>query len=228
MSARTFTLPAEAVPQTAQLLRAVFGTQRIPMYNAQGDLKVEAALLGLDWARLVATNVTKLPLLWLEGPEGCGKRTFFYWVERLIGVRLHWCTDLEQTLAVIDKPGLIVCVDPSPEVVSLVGMANTTEWFRVVPPAVKEPLQVQVRARFAVVSTKAPDQDELQCPCWHRRMAAGMFPDALTLDSFNKERLPLTTYMNDLPLMTSTHGPYWFPHELVYTLSSAPTKQARA
>ncbi len=207
-------LPTDLAPATCRLLRDVFGRHAVHVMRPdlpEGVLEVEAALLGLDHARLLLAGGTKLPVLVLVSSEGGGAHAYLHWLQRVLGVRVDWHSDLVSLARAAGAGGLHVHHGPvSDALATLLYVSVTSERVNLGPPLVPTPEVIDVRGHYAVVTREHPGHLMDTVPHWTVTATGEGWHDHRNVADTESEAFHFITWLHRQPLLTNAEHYTWF------------------
>lgn len=221
----TLYLPTPVMPVTATLLRAVFGTHTVELQNPpltkagepSGFTHMEAALLGVDYVKLLIAGTTKLPVLTLVGNGNGMIGVFLVWLRQTVGLQVTRCTTLDELRTASLNPGLVLAdANSSEELLTLMHLVNSTTDVCMFPNDPQRHQHVRVQANLALRCNTAPDPAKCRTLHWVRHVEGDALAEKeahAMLEKMSWEYRHLLDMMYYKPFLTKPTTDLWFGAE---------------
>lgn len=207
---RTF-LPTETCPHTCTMLRHVFGTHEVAVQpiNAAMPLIVEAATLGLDYVKLLVSNVQNLPVLVLDAEErGTGRTTFAQWLISIAAPAGSCFESRERWLLPISDYGKGVA--------RLIVLDETLIDSELLA-SLKEHITRTDKHAQLVIATHFGQLDDLDDRAWHVSLSAISNVDVDLYKLLMSERRAFMDFLLQYNVLSPKASRTWFAPELLRT-----------
>lgn len=227
----TLHLPTNVMPGTAALLRAVFGMHTVELQQPpltklgvpSSFTHMEAALLGVDYVKLLIAGTTKLPVLTLVGDKDgiCG--LFLIWLREVVGIKVNSYATLNdlRNASLGEQEGLLVAdADSSEALLTLLTVINNTTEVCLFPKDPQRHRHIHVSANLCLRCTVAPDPKHYHTLHWVREVGGGALSVGAAheaMDTLRKEYFFILDMMYRKPFLTKPTTNPWFAAEQLAT-----------
>lgn len=220
-------LPAERMPLTALMLREVFGRYEVPITTnnrVRAESTMEAAWMGIDYAKLVLAGGTKLPILTLVGPPDSMGGLYLRWLELVLGVKVIVRNTVSALCAATAHRGLITITEPvDAEFLAMLHVLNQVNEVCMYPEDGRHHHE-RVDCTVAIRTGTAPDPAHFRTLHWVRTFRADKHYDMdAMLQQLRAEYKVVLPLLYNNGFLTRPLTPLWFHPDQLTEPSSTPT-----